>query len=292
MVREILMLQTKAEQLQGRNDTLEEEKTGIERIIASLRNDDQGPEIIRRLKRGESHQTIAAWLGRPMAHGTSSLSPTAARNLDSAIANYHQNFIEDHDPRYWTNVSMDRDLIEHLVRLYFAWVHPVHMFLDEGSFMESFNDCSDVYCSSSLVNAICAMSCFLLHTAWRTDSEGRQIEGAQLEQTQSAISFLREQFMAEAKAMMDHVHLDKMTSIQTYAVMFLVDVACGRGLEATAHLRVSTEALTAKKSLEQSSEAEDIVSWGILTAQTCAILPFLLLTSMLTAEVHGGDSYS
>ena len=136
------------------------------------------------------------------------------------------------------------------------------------------------------------MSCFLLHTAWRTDADGRQLEGPQLEQTRTAISFLREQFMTEAKAMMDHVQLEKMTSIQTYAVIFLVDVACGRGLEATAHLRVSTEALTAKQSLEQSSEAEDIVSWGILTAQTCAILPFLLIASMLTAEAHGGVSYS
>ena len=268
MVREILALQSRTEHLQGRNNTLEAENTWIESIIASLQNDDQGPEIIRRLKRGESHQTIAAWLGRPVARGISALSPTAERNLDSAIANYHQRFIEDHDPRYWTNVSMDRDLIEHLVRLYFAWIHPVHMFLDEGSFMESFNTCSDVYCSSSLVNAICAMSCFLLHTAWRIDSDGRQIEGSQFEKTQKAISFLREQFVSEAKAMMDHVRLDKMTSIQTYAVIFLVDVACGRGLEATAHLRVATEALTAKQSLEQSSEAEDIVSWGILTAQT------------------------
>ena len=292
MVREILTLQTRTEHLQGRNDILEEEHTWIESIIASLQSDDQGPEIIRRLKRGESHQTIAAWLGRPLAHGTSSLSAIAERNLNSAITNYHRNFIEDHDPRFWTNVSVDRDVIEHLIRLYFAWIHPVHMFFDEGSFMDSFNDCVDVYCSSSLVNAICAMSCFLLHTAWRTDPDGRQIEDSQLAQTQAAVAFLREKFMAEAKAMMNDIRLDKMTSIQTYAVIFLVDVACGRGLEATAHLRVSTEALTAKRTLEQSSEAEDIVSWGILTAQTCAVLPLLLLAFMLTAEAHGGDSYS
>ncbi|KAL8797580.1 MAG: hypothetical protein Q9195_000397 [Heterodermia aff. obscurata] len=268
MVREILALQTRTEQLQGRNETLEEENSLVGSIIASLQNDTQGPEIIRRLKQGESNRTIATWLGRPVAHETSSLSPVAERNLDSAIANYHQTLIEDHDPRYWTNVSVDRDLIEHLIRLYFTWVHPVHMFFDEGNFLESFKDCADVYCSSSLVNAILAMSCFLLHTAWRTDSDGRQIEGSQLELTQSAVAFLREQFIAEAKAMMDHISLDKMTSIQTYAVIFLVDVACGRGLEALAHLRVSTEAFTAKRPLEQSSEAEDIVSWGILTAQT------------------------
>lgn len=292
MVREILTLQTRMEQLQGRNDALEKENNLIGSIIASLQNDEEGPEILRRLKHGESNQMIATWLGRPVAHGTSALSPTAERNLNSAIANYHRSFVEDHDPRYWTNVSVDRDLIEHLIRLYFTWIHPVHMFFDEGSFLESFNGCTDVYCSSSLVNAICAMSCFLLHTAWRTDSDGRQIEAVQLELTPTAVSFLREQFMAEAKAMMDHIRIDKMTSIQTYAVIFLVDVACGRGLEALAHLRVSTEALTAKRPIEQSSEAEDIVSWGILTAQTCAILHFLLIASMLTPEAHGGDSCS
>lgn len=291
MVREILRLQTKTEQLEGRNNALVKENSWIDRIISSLKDDGQGPEIINRLKRGDSLQTIADWLGRPIGE-LSSLSPTSQRSLTNAIEHYHRNVVEAQDPRYWTNVSVDRCLIEHLVRLYFTWVHPVHMFFDEGSFMESFKNSSDIYCSSSLVNVICAMSCFLLHTAWMTDEKSLEAEGVRREETQAAVSFLRDQFMAEAKSAMNDADPDKMTSIQTYAIMFLVEVAIGRGLEATAHLRVSIEGLTARRLGEQSSEAEEIAAWGILTAQTYVPAFFLAIGAMLTEGVHGRDSFS
>ena len=268
MVREILRLQTKAEHLEGVKNTLEEKNNWIESIMASLKDDGQGSEIINRLKQGESHEAIAHWLGRPLPQEVTSLSPNAERSFKSALETYHHVLAENHDPRYWTHVSLERDLIEHLIKLYFTWVHPVHMFFDEANFLESFKNCSDVYCSSALVNVICAMSCFLLHTAWRTDKNGGQIEGVSLEDTQAAISFLRDQFMAQTTSALNDAEPEKMTTIQTYAVMFLVDVACGKGLEATAHIRVSTEGLTAKRSKEQSSEAEDIAAWGVLTAQT------------------------
>ena len=290
MVREILRLQTKTKQLEGVNNTLEEKNNWFESIMASLKDDGHGSEIISRLKQGKSHEAIAHWLGRPLPQEITSLSPNAERSFKSAIETYHRDLVDNQDPRYWTNVSLERDLIEHLVKLYFTWIHPVHMFFDEANFLESFKNCSDVYCSSALVNVICAMSCFLLQTAWRTDKIGGQIEGLSLEDTQAAISFLRDQFMAQTKNALNDADPQKMTTIQTYAVMFLVDVASGKGLEATAHIRVSTEGLTAKRSKEQSSEAEDIAAWGVLTAHTY-VTKFLSRSDMLNREGHGRASF-
>lgn len=81
---------------------------------------------------------------------------------------------------------------------------------------------------------------------------------------------LRDQFMDETKFWMqkDLVY-DKMTTIQTYAIMFLVELGCGKGLLASSHLRLAVENLLAKQKAEQSSEAEEITTFGIVTLHTC-----------------------
>lgn len=258
MIREIQRLQRKNEYLEEEKDSLGEKNSWIEEIIRSLKDDGQGIEIISRLKRGESHQAIAEWLGRPLVGAdTGALSPTTEHQIGQAIEQYHRNLVENHDPRYWTNVSTEAELIEHLIKLYFTWIHPVHMLFDEEHFTSSFKDCTDVYCSSALVNIICAMSCYLLHDT-RDDDE----------QTKSGIESLRTQFINESRSLMKHADCAKMTSIQTYAIMFLVELGSGHGLIASSHLRLAVESLTAKQTSEQSAEAEEVAAWGILTLHT------------------------
>lgn len=258
MIREIQRLQRKNEYLEEEKDSLGEKNSWIERIMSELESDGQGPEIISRLKRGESHRAIAEWLGRPLVGPrTKDLSPTTENQISQAIEQYHRDLVENHDPRYWTNVSTEAELVEHLIQLYLTWIHPVHMLFDEEHFMSSFKDCSDVYCSAALVNVICAMSCHLLHDT-RDDDE----------QTKSGIESLRNQFINESQSLMKDADFTKMTSIQTYAIMFLVEVGSGQGLMASSHLRLAVESLTAKKMSEQSPEAEEVSAWGILTLHT------------------------
>ncbi len=257
MVREIQRLQRKNQHLEEEKDSLGEKNNRIEKIMLSLENDGQGTEIIDRLKRGESHRTIAEWLGRPLVGSkTLDLSPTTEYQISQAIEQYHENLVNNHDPRYWTNVSPKAELIEHLIKLYFTWIHPVHMMLDEERFLSSFKECSDVYCSSALVNIICAMACHLLHDTWDDD-----------EQTKSGIESLRTQFINESRSLIKDAPFAKMTSIQTYAIMFLVEVGSGHGLIASSHLRLAVESLSGKQTAEQSSEAEEVTAWGILTLQ-------------------------
>ena len=60
------------------NGSLREENRYIEKILSSLKDDGQAVEIISRLKRGESHQAIAEWLGRLLVgSSTQTLSPAS-----------------------------------------------------------------------------------------------------------------------------------------------------------------------------------------------------------------------
>ena len=273
MVREIRRLQSRNETLQEENGTLEEKNDWIERIMDSLKDDGQRTKIIQCLKRGESHRDIAEWLGRPLTENTTNLSPSSELQLSEAIEKYHNNFVDNHDPRFWTNVTTDPCLIEHLIHLYFTWIHPVHLLFDEGKFLESFKNCAEKYCSSSLVNAICAMSCYLLHKNWDSD-----------EDIQVATSSLRIRFMDEARSSLKDVNDDKMTVIQTYAILFLAELSSGSGRTATSHLRLAAELLIDRQQVEAFRNSEEISFWGLLTLHT--------LVSINSQEYKSADIHS
>jgi hypothetical protein len=127
----------------------------------------------------------------------------------------------------WTTVTSNTAVLDHLFQLYFAWVHPVHTLFSEGHFVDSYKRQSGKYCSSSLVNAICAMACHL-HTS----------EGDDFDFDQFGIEFS------------DAVRLDidaddkSIATIQAFAVMFLVDCARGNGLRASSYLQVASSSLS------------------------------------------------
>jgi hypothetical protein len=278
MVREIHRLQKENESLGEQNGSLGEKNDWIEQIMRSLKNDDRGTEIIRRLKRGESHRSIVEWLGRPMTRSTQDLTPSSDSQLVQALEDYHRNLIENHDPCYWTNVTSDRSLIEHLISLYLTWIHPAHMLIDENEFLGSFRDCLDTHCSASLVNAICALSCHLLHHGWDDDDD-----------TKSGIDSLCHQFMDEVRSLMKIADPVSMTASQTYAVMFLVELGLGKGQAATAHLRLAVEILALKQpKFEQKSfsNSEEVASWGILSLHTC-VMKSQRLSVELIEIAHG-----
>jgi len=256
MIREIQRLRRQTENLQDENDSLEEHNDHFEQIISSLNHADHGTEILQRLKRGESHRAIAEWLRRG-SPGRPALSPTTTTNINQEIEQYHKILVQSQDPRFWTDVTTDPALIKHLITLYFTWLHPTHMLFDEHSFLTSFSHCIDVYCSSAMVNAICAASCPLLHNAWPENEE-----------TQAAIASLKSRFSDEARTMMKDALPSKMTTIQTCGILFLVEVGSGRALVGGSHLRLATELLLAKKKAEQAEASEEITAWGILSLHT------------------------
>lgn len=263
MVREIHRLQKENESPGEQNDTLGAKNEWIEQITRALKIDDRGAEIIRKTKRGESHRSIVEWLGRPMTRSTQNLTPASDFQLGQAIEDYRRGLIENHDPCYWTNVTRDASLINHLISLYMTWIHPTHMLIDENQFLLSFHDCLDTHCSGSLVNAICALSCRLLHNGWDDDGE-----------TKGGIDSLCLQFMDEVGSLTKTADRYSMTTCQTYAVMFLVELGLGKSQAATAHLRLAVEILAVRQPMfeeEPFSDSDEVASWGILSLHTYVV---------------------
>lgn len=259
MVREIQRLQKENESLEVEKERVDMKNDWIEQtLIRSLEQDKKGTQILRRLKRGHTLQQTAEWLGRPL-EAIRDLSPTSTDKANEAVERYHNQFIEDQDPRYWTGVTRDPALIHHLVRLYLVWIHPVHMLFDQTNFMSSFKKCEDAYCSAALVNAICAMSCHLHH---RADLDQDP------EYAQDEIDYLRTTFMEEVYSNLKEADYNKMTVIQSYAILFLVELGCGNGQLATSHLRLATESCYAKQQAEQNPESEGVATLGVLTLHT------------------------
>lgn len=259
MLREIQRLQKENESLEVEKERVDMKSDWIEQtLIRSLEQDKKGTQILRRLKRGDTLQQTAEWLGRPL-EAIRDLSPTSTDKANEALKRYHNQFIEDQDPRYWTSVTSDPALIHHLVRLYLVWIHPIHMLFDQTNFMSSFKNCEDTYCSAALVNAICAMSCHLHHRADLNQD---------LEYGQDEIDYLRTTFMEEVYSNLKGAEYSKMTVIQSYAILFLVELGCGSGQLATSHLRLATESCFAKQQAEQNPESEGVATLGVLTLHT------------------------
>ena len=195
-----------------------------EQILQALSTDEKVPEILERLKNGETYESIVEWLGRAPIDDFETLSPRLSQHSTFEASDYEMSGVAS---TRWTTVTSNTAVLDHLFQLYFAWVHPVHTLFSEGHFVDNYKRQSGNYCSSNLVNAICAMACHL-HTA----------EGDDLDFDQFGTDFsdaVRSDIDADDKSI---------ATIQAFAVMFLVDCARGNGLRASSYLQVATSSLS------------------------------------------------
>jgi hypothetical protein len=197
-------------------------------ILCALSADKNVPEILRRLKNGDPYDSIAEWL--IVSEGSGVTSPALSNHSVAYSSDQEMDGTAD-----WTSVVGDPSILDHLFRLYFAWVHPVHTLFSEGHFVNSFRNKTNTYCSSVLVNAICAMACHLNEDADLDESEelSRRLldaVGAEIDPQDGTLS-----------------------TVQAFAVMFLVDCARGNSLKASSYLRVATSLLFKIQPLDDES---------------------------------------
>ena len=256
------------EGLESRNRELQETTEWLNIILETIRQDGHDREIIARLRAGETHQGIADWLiGQVQVQKSITLSGPSRKGLLNVVRGFEKDYrTEDNIRRIesgqsnkpeiiWTQISDSSTLIQHLLDLYFTWVHPVHMLFSEHEFLQAFRSNESRYCSSSLVNAICAMGCHLL-----------EYDGSSKVEPQKAAT-LREGFLAEArKSLTPELYLD-MTSIQSLAIMYLVEVSSAKARSAMGYLRCAVENIRTAKD-GQSVESYEITRWGINTLNT------------------------
>ena len=253
------------EGLQSRNRELRETTEWLSIILETIRQDGHDKEIIARLRAGETHQNIADWLmGQVQVQKSVTLPTPSRQGLLNVVRGFEKDYRTEDNLRrlergqsnepeiVWTQVSDSSTLIKHLFDLYFTWVHPVHMLFSEHHFLRAFRSTESRYCSPALVNAVCAMGCHLL-----------EYDGSRKVEPQQATT-LREGFLAEArKSLIPEFHLD-MTSIQSLAIMYLVEVGSGKARIAMGYLRCAVENIRTVTD-EQTTESYEITRWGINT---------------------------
>lgn len=184
-----------------------------ERIYRAVRSDLYGSRVVEALKKGDSFEDILEWL------------PADHQDYDSYSPSVSNNDMH-HEPCYWTNVKgVDAGLVQHLLQLYFAWVHPVHPLFSERHFCEAFQNRSVSFCSSLLVSAMCALACTL-----RSD---REAEG------QTVFDRIGEDFAAAVERDLDPTD-KRLTTIQATAIMFLVELSRGKATSGP-YLKLATE---------------------------------------------------
>lgn len=266
--------------LQSQNRDLQESSEWSNIILETITKNGHDREIIARLRAGQSHQEIADWLNQDVQiRSMIDVEPQTNRLLE--VVNRYENEYQDEDGLRrrgrsqgdelqipWTTVSSSRSLIGHLFDLYFTWVHPVHMLFSELDFKYSFRTSSGHNCSTALVNAICAMACHLLEKEGAGKSKGtaQEAHDQMFGDAQEAVT-LREGFMDEARRVLTKENHKEMTSVQAFAVMYLVELGSCKARKALGYLRASVENLGAAVR-NQSDEARQITTWGIHSLNT------------------------
>lgn len=114
---EIQRLRKENRQLVQQNLDLGETNELLEQIFQSLKNDWRGQEIIRRLKRGEDHQSIAAWLGQPLILDSGQVASTSVQPLVGPVAGYKHDCADDQSLWDWADLSNQRVLYDRLATL-------------------------------------------------------------------------------------------------------------------------------------------------------------------------------
>lgn len=262
-----------ATDLEAQNKGLQQTSDWQKIILDTIGSNGHDRDIIRKLRAGDSHQDIAEWLMKEIPDFESLVpEPATRRSLVDVVKIFEKQY-QDSDGLQrvgepivsgtpWTEVSTDHKLIGHLFDLYFTWVHPVHMLFSEPDFKRDFRNHHDVFCSSPLVNAICAMACHLLENDEREEKHFVNVK------TGLDSATLTRGFMDEARRTLSPDSYANMTSIQTLAVMYLTDLSSGKARSATGYLRAAVEGLNNVEKGLQSEDAKELTFWGIQTLNT------------------------
>ena len=239
LVKKIKHLEVTVESLQA---DVRDKDLWIQALKEAFSPGSRGSAVLQRMQREDkSYGDLIALLSAPPDS-----SRLSSRDIES------DEFMETEDetaPSRWTNVTQDDNIVHHLMALYFAWVHPAHMFFSERHFMDSFKNHNRIYCSPALVNAICALGC-----RYCMDDHGTM---------EVTIKRLGDRFTQQAGAELRAERSMTPLSVVTYAIMFLIELSAGRARDAFSHLRLATDSMQDIDRYGWSDEALQITMFGI-----------------------------
>jgi hypothetical protein len=165
---------------------------------------------------------------RPLIGGWNHRSGSESGSVIQSAKNFGQHTIlgQEHphqdDPIYhefWTAVTSEPALVEHLMALYFCWEYPTFASLSKEHFLEDFRMGNPRHCSPLLVNALLAVGCRFSNQAnTRADPNDPNTSG--------------DHFFAEALRLLDEQEdQHALTTIQALGLMSIREASCGRSSE-------------------------------------------------------------
>lgn len=244
-------------------------------LLHSLRADCNPDELATSLKtnvrlpHSYAPQTLEADFAQHLSTTPTSSSMDSAafpssreQSLDESLS--LTNTISNESSGVWFRVPQDVEFVEHLLNLYFCWIHPFYHFFHRDFFLHDMSRGNTEFCSALLVNAISSYACHYSDRAGaRTDPNSPATAG--------------DAFFAEAKRLLDKHEKSSLTTVQALGIMSARECSHGRdsnayqlagrclrmALELGLHLSVIGSGLRASE-----IEVRKITFWGVFNLET------------------------
>ena len=210
------------------------------------------------------------------------LSPTAARTrFDSASMTssrvpsvdesvHSSGTLAVERPAVWFEIPQDAEVVDHLLDLYFCWVHPMYQLLSREHFLYDMGHGRTDFCSAILVNAMLSIAYHYSDRYLARADPSNPLK-------------VGDYFFAEAKRLLDKSESSCLTTVQALGIMSVREVSLGRDSSADQYLgrsvRMAVE-LGLHHSVDSNGlrsseiEARKITFWGVFNLETY-VKPFL-----------------
>ncbi|KAK0937538.1 hypothetical protein LTR29_010871 [Friedmanniomyces endolithicus] len=268
---------------------LQQQNSALEVIVASLRSlpEDEAVSLLQSLRGESSVDVVAAALQTNLCAADSGGRLCAAnlsiihsgqrgdtdclpvRTVSGAFVRQDEyEVMADVKPAQiagsWFSQPQDAEFIEHLLNLYFSWVHPIYHIFPRELFLRDMGRGTTEQCSAMLVNAVMALAChYSDRPAARTDPCNPATAG--------------DHFFADAKRLLDRDEKTCLTTIQALGLMATRE--CSQGRESNAYqysgrcVRMAVEMglhlSVAGSGLRLAElEARKITFWGVFNLET------------------------
>ena len=262
--------------LRKRNEELEKElkrkEEQMDVLLRALRNsdDDSVRRIVKRIKREANLDSIVASLDSTIHrdaydtdnHTENEYEPDTPRMATAEQMSTRQiaspksrprltpprSFMEPGKtqtvrPSSWTTVTSDDELVLHFMALYFTWDHPWFRPFSEAKFRADFESGGTRYCSSMLVNAICAVGCHYSRRAAAYDGAKGDVGTLGNHFGDMAIRQLLEERQLNSGNHDDERRISRLTTMQAAIVIAVRESAIMRDAQGDLYISTFTKLL-------------------------------------------------
>ncbi|KAL1302118.1 hypothetical protein AAFC00_002553 [Neodothiora populina] len=287
--------------------SLQAKNNALDVIVNSLRSmsESDASTLVQSIRRGDRLDTLADTLsagnpelnlrtldtdlseqiGTPSSsfHGSTPLQSTSSSRSPSERHRTGQQPQESQPdrPDVWFRIPQDAEFVQHLLDLYFSWVHPNNAFFSKELFLKDMSHGRSRYCTPLLINAVLSMACFFSdRPAAGTAGDYFYKEATELdrqtdEASLSAVQAIAVLAMREASAGRDHVS-------------YRLSGRCIRmAMELGLHLKDPPETQQGFRATD--TELRKITFWGIFNLEMCCCLcvgrPSALMSNAISLDL-------